>query len=120
MDRRKELKLAYKQNPPAKGVYQIQNITNGKLFIAGSMNLTGSENSSMFQLKMNCHRNSGLQQDWNRSGAESFAFSILETVKLDELPEQTWREAVSDLEDKWLNKLQPYGEKGYNKVKIAK
>ncbi|MEW6698122.1 MAG: GIY-YIG nuclease family protein [Bacillota bacterium] len=118
MDRRKELKLAYKENPRPMGVYQIKNQSNGKIFIAGSMNLPGSFNSNRFQLNFNCHHNKALQDDWNEYGASAFTFDVLETLKSEEIAKEDWREAVSELEAKWLNTLQPYGEGGYHKQKL--
>ncbi|KJS16022.1 MAG: excinuclease ABC subunit C [Peptococcaceae bacterium BRH_c4b] len=120
LDKRKELKLAYKLNPPPKGVYQIKNRINGKIFIGSNMNLPGSRNSYRFQLNLKCHRNKALQEDWDLYGADAFTFDILETLKTEEIPKDDWRDALSALEDKWLNNLQPYGERGYNKEKKSK
>ncbi|WP_238528293.1 GIY-YIG nuclease family protein, partial [Acetonema longum] len=114
-DRHKELKLAYKQNPPAMGVFQIKNNINGKIFIGSSQNVAGKLNSQRFQLKGNGHVNKALQQDWNDYGSGSFAFDILETLKTEEFDPQDWPEALALLEEKWLDILQPYGERGYNK-----
>ena len=116
-DRRKELKLAYKLNPPPMGVYQIKNNFNGKIFIGSSMNLPGKNNSFRFQLTANSHPIKAMQADWNLYGVDAFTFETIETIKSAEIPEEEWRKAVADLEDKWLAKLQPYGEKGYNKHK---
>lgn len=117
MDRRKELKLAYKQTPPPMGVYQIKSNMNNKIFIGSSMNLHGKKNSYAFQLNANTHYNKELQIDWNTYGSASFSFDILETIKPEELSPDDWREAVSTLEKKWLHTLQPYEEQGYNKRK---
>lgn len=120
LDRRKELKLAYKQNPPPMGVYQIKNNTNGKIFLGSSMNLSGKFNSNRFQLNFKCHPNKELQEDWNLYGSDAFSFEILETLESEEIPKDTWRDALSALEDKWLTTLQPYGETGYSKQKKIK
>lgn len=117
MNRRKELKLAYKLNPPPMGVCQLKNQVNGKLLVISSMNLHGKKNSWQFQLTANCHPNKTLQTDWNQYGPDAFTFEILETIKSEELAQEDWREATSALEDKWLCSLQPYGDKGYNKLK---
>lgn len=117
MDRRKELKLAYRHNPPPMGVYRIRNIVNGKILIGSSLNLPGSFNSCRFQLELRCHRSKALQEDWNLHGPDAFTFDILETLKPEEITREEWRQAVTALEDKWLNTLRPYGERGYNKQK---
>lgn len=117
LDKQKELKLAYKQTPRPMGVYQIKNQRNGKIFIGSSMNIPGKFNSHRFQLNFKVHRNKALQEDWDSYGSQAFAFDILETIKAEAITEADWREAVTALEDKWLERLQPYGENGYNKQK---
>jgi len=114
MDRRKELKLAYKLNPRPMGVYQIKNTVSGKILIGSSMNLPGKDNSSRFQLELNSFPNKAVQADWNEYGPDAFVFAILETIKPQEIPEYEWRKAVSALEEKWLDTVQPYGDNGYN------
>lgn len=120
MERRKELKLAYKETPRPMGVYVIRNTLSGKLLVGASMNLTAAFNAQGFQLRMNCHRCKELQQDWGRCGGDAFAFEVLEQIDAAKVPREEWREAVAALEDKWLTKLQPYGDKGYNARKKAK
>jgi len=117
LDRRKELKLAYKQNPPPMGVYQIKNNINGKIFLGSSMNLSGKFNSNRFQLNFKSHPNKALQEDWIIYGSDAFSFAILETLESEEIPRDTWRDALSALEDKLLTNLQPYGQDDYNKQK---
>jgi hypothetical protein len=114
MDRRKELKLAYKLNPRPMGVYMIKNTVSGKMLIGSSMNLPGKENSFRFQLELNGFPNKAVQADWNAYGPDAFLFETLETIKSQEIPEEEWRKAVSTLEEKWLDKLQPYEDNGYN------
>jgi len=118
MDRRKELKLAYKLTPRPMGVYQMKNNINKKIFIGSSMNLPGSFNRNRFQLNARSHNNKMLQEDWNLYGSDAFTFDILETLKSEEIMEEDWRETISVMEDNWLAALQPYDEKGYNKLKI--
>lgn len=115
MDERKALKLAYKQFTPSMGVYQIKNNVNGKILIGSSMNLAGSNNSHRYKLEFYSKHNKSLQEDLSMHGADAFSFEVLETVNPDKVSKENWRDAVSALEEKWLNKLQPYGEKGYNR-----
>ncbi|MGE5454881.1 MAG: GIY-YIG nuclease family protein [Methylocystaceae bacterium] len=118
LDRRKELKLQYKQNPPPMGVYQIRNNINGKIWVASSMNLHGSSNSYHYKLATTgAHRVKELRDDWERYGPDAFVFEVLETVNPDEFPQADWRAALALLEEIWLEKLQPYGDKGYNRPK---
>ncbi|WP_371363566.1 hypothetical protein SRRS_44460 [Sporomusa rhizae] len=115
MDKRRELKMVYKETPRPMGVYQIKNCTNGKILVGSSMNVPAKCNSDKFQLNYKVHRNAALQADWNKNSPEDFSFEVLETIKAEEIPQEDWRAAVKKLEEKWLNTLQPYGEKGYNK-----
>lgn len=117
MDRKKQLKLEYKETPRPMGVFQIKNTANGKVFIVSSMNVPGSFNSQRFQLNLNSHSNKELQADWNSYSSEAFTFEILEIINPEKIAKDDWREAVSVLETKWLDNLQPYQEKGYNKKK---
>ena len=115
MDRRKQLKLAYKETPRPMGVYQILNKKSNKIYIGSSLNLPGKLNSSRFQLELQSHYNKALQEDWNMYGAESFSFEILEQLDPQKIIKENWPKALAELEEMWLDKLQPYNEKGYNK-----
>lgn len=114
MDRRKELKLAYKETPRPMGVYQIKNTVTGKLFIGSSLDLPGKFNGNRFQLNVKSHRNPQLQADWNLYGENAFTFEVLESINPEKIAKDCWRDAVAELEEKWLGTLQPYDDKGYN------
>ncbi|MBP2636663.1 MAG: Excinuclease subunit domain protein [Firmicutes bacterium] len=120
MDRRKELKSLYKQTTFPIGVFQIKNTRNNKVLIGTSKNLTTVFNRHQFQLKMNCHKNTVLQQEWNQYGPDAYSFDILETLKTDELPPEKLPEALTALEEKWLAELSPYNDHGYNRPSTAK
>ena len=117
MDRKKELKQMYKDTPTPMGVYQIKNLKNGRVFIGSNTNVQGKINSNRFQLIHDCHRNKALQNDWNQYGADAFSFDTLELINPDKVAKEDWRNAVAALEEKWLDKLKPYGENGYNTEK---
>ncbi|GAK59095.1 transcriptional regulator, ArsR family [Candidatus Vecturithrix granuli] len=117
MDRRKELKLAYKQNPPPAGVFQIKNLVNGKIFLGSGLDVQGILNRHRSQLKFKSHRNKALQQDWNEYGPEQFSCEVLEYLESNDDPGYDARGDLTVLEELWLEKLQPYGEKGYHKLK---
>lgn len=120
MDRRKELIMAYKETPRPMGAYAIRNTATGKVLVGGSMNLPATFNKEKFQLRMKPHRCKALQADWDSYGGEAFAFEVLERVDAAKVPQEEWRKAVAALEEKWLEKLQPYDEKGYNERKKTK
>src|SRR5262245_42156024 len=112
---KKELIKEYKQNPPPMGVYQIRNLANEKILVGTSQNLSGIFDREKFQLKLGGHPNKKLQADWNEFGSDNFAFEILDELKPTENPGYDYREDLAFLEEIWLEKLQPYGERGYNK-----
>ena len=114
-DRRKQLKQEYKQTARAMGVYQIRNVVNGKIFLGSSKNLDGIFNRHRFGLANGVHSNKDLQKDWNDS-QENFAFEILEQLKPDDDPLHDYTEELQIMEELWLEKLQPYQERGYNKL----
>ena len=114
---RKELKREYKQNLRPMGVFQIRNTVNEKVFIGSTLNLPGIFNRYEFQLKMGGHPNKILQADWNKFGAENFAFEIIEEVFPRENPDYDYAADLEVLEDLWLEKFEPYGERGYNERK---
>ena len=116
----KELKKAYQQTPRQMGVFQICNLVNDKVFIAMSLNLPGIINRHRFDLEKGSHRNTQLQKDWHEYGSEKFIFEILDELTPSDDPSRDYREELLFLEDLWLDKLQPYGEQGYNEPKKSR
>ena len=78
------------------------------------------------------HPNRELQKEWTAAGGEGFEFELLqvydpgEKVKFDyqdvlpknEAPRgdlgRKYKKDIEQLLSQWLQKLQPYGERGYN------
>ncbi|WP_371373129.1 GIY-YIG nuclease family protein [Sporomusa aerivorans] len=119
MDRRKELKLEYKETfEPQAGVYQIKNTQNNKIFIGSTPNLKTLTGQRM-QLMAGVYRNKGLQDDWNQFGEPAFTFEVLEVLRKKEDEIMDTKAALKKLEKKWLENLQPFGERGYNKAAPA-
>ena len=118
-DKKKDLKREYKLNHRPMGVYQIRNIVNDKVLVGSTLNLPGIFNRYKLQLKMGNHPNAALQAEWNEFGAESFVFEILDELTPRENPGYDYHEDLTSLEDLWLEKLEPYGERGYNEKKIG-
>lgn len=116
-DYQKKIKQEYKNRPPEAGVYQIKNLQNNKILVGSSMNLRGAFNSCQFQLKMGVLRNKALQEDYNRLGNEQFSYDVLERLEPQESPDYNYAADLATLEELWLEKLQPFGERGYNKPK---
>jgi group I intron endonuclease len=114
---KKELIKKYKQTIQPMGVYQIKNNRNGKLYIGSAKNLLGKINSHKFQLKNNLHTNQEIQKDFNEIGEEGFSFDILDSLEPREDLNYDYTEELKTLEAMWIEKLQPFNEKGYNKIR---
>jgi len=111
---RKELQQEYKERVKPSGVYQVKNIANGKVLLGSSLNLEGLLNRNRFTLRNNSHTNKELQKDWNELGPDQFVFEILEVVQVQDDPNFNLKDELTLLEQIWLEKLQPFGERGYN------
>ena len=119
-DKKKERIREYKLNHTPMGVYQIRNLVNEKVLVGASPNLTGIINRHKFALEMGKHANAALQADWNEFGADKFAFEILDEIAPIEGADHDYREDLNSLEELWLEKLEPFGEKGYNEKKMSR
>jgi hypothetical protein len=92
----------------------VKNVANGKVLLGSSLNLEGPLNSHKFMLSIGRHRNKALQKDWDEYGPEKFVFEVLEVVKVADDPSFDVSDELTLLEQIWLEKLQPFGERGYN------
>lgn len=115
MKTKKELKEEYKQKKFKMGVFQVRNLVNSKIFIGSSPDLEAIWNRQKTQLKFGSHPNKKLQADWQQFGAENFTFEILAEIKQDKEGATDYSVEIKELEELYLEELQPYGEKGYNK-----
>ena len=111
---RKELNKEYLERVKPAGVFQVKNVANGKVLLGSSLNLEGPLNRHRFMLKIGSHTNKSLQKDWDEFGPEQFVFEILEEVKRKDDPNFNLKDELTLLEMIWLEKLQPFGERGYN------
>jgi hypothetical protein len=111
---KKTLKREYKENARPMGVFQIRNTVNGKVLVGTSVNLPAILNRHRAELRLGGHRNRALQQDWNELGAEAFELEILDTLPPSDRPAYDPADDLKALEELWLEKLMPYGERGYN------
>jgi group I intron endonuclease len=116
MSRRKTAFREYRERKIPSGVFQIKNTANGKVLLGSSLNLEGVWNGHKFQLTAGVHRNELLQKEWNEFGSDKFVFEILEMVKVKDDPNFNLEDELTLLEQIWLEKLDPFGEKGYNRT----
>ena len=114
MKSQQEIKREYKERKKPAGVFQVKNTENGKVLLGSSLNLEGPLNSHKFMLTIGRHRNEALQKEWNEYGPTHFVFEILEVVKFTDDPNFNLNDELTLLEQIWLEKLQPFGERGYN------
>lgn len=110
---RKELQEEYKQIKTYMGVIQLTNKINGKIFIAACSNLKNKWMRIQSQMAMGIHSNTQLVRDWEEFGAEAFTYEVLEEKEADGVTDMRWE--LKQMEKPWLEKLQPYGSRGYNK-----
>jgi hypothetical protein len=116
----KQLKKEYQQTRRAIGVFLIRNNLNDKVFLAAGVNLPGLINRHKFQLIHGNHFNKELQVDWNAFGSNNFAFEIVDELSPRAAAELDERAEVEFLEKLWLEKLQPFGDRGYNAPKLSR
>jgi group I intron endonuclease len=114
MKSKQEIKRAYRERQKPAGVFQVKNIVNGKILLGSSLNLEGPLNSHKFMLSIGKHRNEVLQKEWIEYGADKFVFEILEVVKVKDDPNFNLNDELTLLEEIWLEKLKPFGDRGYN------
>lgn len=116
MDFKKEMKLKAKEEKTSYGIFQIKNLTNGKIFVGSTPNFK-TLNGLKFSLNNGVSTQKDLQVDWNFYGKEQFEFVELETVDEKDWQGVNKKKILEKLLDKWLEELQPFGENGYNGVK---
>jgi hypothetical protein len=114
-NRRKELQEEYKEMKTYMGVIKITNNANGKIFVSAFPNLKNKWLTLRAQLDMGRHPNSHLQRDWKEYGSDYFTYEILEEKATNDVNDVRWE--VKQIEKIWLEELQPYGDRGYNKLK---
>lgn len=91
------------------GIYKIQNILNGKVYIGSSVHIMSRWSRHRSDLEKNRSTSIKLQLSYNKNGKDNFKFSIIEECSIDDLliKEQFY----IDLFDSY--------NKGYNSVKFA-
>lgn len=70
------------------GIYVILNKKNGKIYLGQAQNLHKRWKDHRACLNTNQHHNPHLQLAWNKYGAKSFQFKILERCTVDQLDER--------------------------------
>ena len=113
MDRKKLIR-EYKERPRPMGVFRVLNKVEQKSYVGSSVDAPAALNRERFQLKAGLHANARLQADWKRLGAEAFEFEVLDSLEQKDGPPADPAAELLVLERLWLEKLSPYGDRGYN------
>jgi len=114
----KELTQQYKSASRPLGVFLIRNNKTDKVFLGCGIDLRGTINRHKFQLSTGNHPNRELQADWNQLGANNFAFEVIEELQPRNETSFDSKRELEFMEKMWLDKLKPYGDRGYNKRKV--
>jgi hypothetical protein len=112
---RKAMARGYKERRPTMGVFQVRNIANGRVLIGASTDVPAMLNRQQAQLRLGAHPNRELQADWRALGPDAFAFEVLDTLSPSDAPDYDPRTDLKVLESMWLERLAPYGARGYHR-----
>ncbi len=115
-DRKKAIR-DYKETPRPVGVFQVRNEQTGKLYVEGGVDVRAAINRCRATLAFGSHPVRELQEDWKKYGEESFTFDILDFVEPTDDPGSDPFADRDCLLAMWLDKLRPYGDRGYNTEK---
>lgn len=91
------------------GIYKIQNMLDGKIYIGQSYDVLQRFAHHLRRLRNNKHKNKHLQYAWNKYGEKAFNFEILEETQVKLLTEK---------EQHWIDKFD-VKKYGYNVCLVA-
>jgi group I intron endonuclease len=92
---------------PKSGIYEIKNITNGKMYIGNSKDIINRFSQHKSNLRNNKHTNTHLQASWNKHGESNFIFRTIELIL------NPTKQILEEREDYWINYYDSIN-KGYN------
>lgn len=113
MDQKRELRQQYKETKTQAGIYQVRNSKNQKALVASTPNIKILTRIKL-DLEQGIYRNNFVQKEINEYGKDAFVIEVLEVLEVKDDGYFDVRFELKKLEKKWLDKLQPYGDKGYN------
>jgi hypothetical protein len=111
---RKALIHEYENTPRTAGIGLVRNTTDGKVLLLASRDIPALLNRHRAQLRFGAHRTAELQQDWKALGEQAFAFEVVDTLTPKDTPGYDPTEDLRALEQLRLEKLEPFGARGYN------
>lgn len=107
------MQIYYRNQSEFGGVYKITNILNGRVYIGSTSCFRKRAASHKCNLEANRHLNKFMQNDFNKSGTESFLFEVLEVVAGD-------KQERLDREQFYIDQWYDNQKNCYNLVKEAK
>lgn len=93
------------------GIYKIENIVTGKVYIGQSCNIDERLKSHRRSLLRGSHDNQRLQRAWNKYGESYFVFDVVEIVAAND--------NLTQKEQYWIDTLRAAGPGGYNMCPAA-
>lgn len=88
------------------GIYKIENLVNGKVYIGQSRHIRQRWAEHKKVLRRDCHKNTFLQRAWDKYGEDNFSFEVLELCDINDL---------NNCEIKYINQYDSFNsDKGYN------
>jgi len=107
------MQIHYRNQSEFGGVYKITNILNGRVYIGSTSCFRKRAASHKCNLEANRHLNKFMQNDFNKSGTESFLFEVLEVVAGD-------KQERLDREQFYIDQWYDNQKNCYNLVKQAR
>lgn len=97
------------------GIYKIENIVNGKIYIGSSNCIERRWSEHIKNLESNNHYNKHLQNSWNKYGKNCFNFSVIEYCQESELlnREQYYIDNLKVLDDSIGYNIAPHADKPF-------
>ena len=100
------------------GIVQVKNLKTGRCLLMSTANTRGTINSLRFQLRTGAFATShDLCREWKEMGEESFSIEVIDELEPVDDPDHDYKADLRALEDLWMERLQPYGDKGYHSPK---
>jgi len=111
---RKALIRDYKNTPRTVGIGFIRNTSDGRVLLLAGRDIAALLNRHRAQLRFGLHPNAELQRDWTALGEQGFTIEIVDTLTPKDTPGYDPGDDLRALEQLWLEKVTPFGAKGYN------
>ena len=104
---KKELKEHYKSRNVIGGIYCVKCSGNGRTWLKSTKDIVGQKNRYEFFITTNSCPEPGMRSEWDRYGAGSFSFTVLEEIiKTETQTDREFTDDISILLEMWIEKQQ--------------